>query len=416
MLNDARIRNTKPGALPVKLTDGKGLYLEVRPSGTKLWRYRYRVGGKENVFAIGEYPAVGLAKARAQRDAARELVRQGIHPAHERKLERIRTTHENANTFEAVMREWIAGLDWAPSTKRNRMPQIEMHLLPHLGAMPVRQITPAHVLDVLRRAERKEADTRERKRGANTRMIGGGSVVRRLRQIVSGTFDHAVATLRAESNPAGPIRRAFKTAKTTHKTPLTPPQIGEFLRALDAYHGSFMTAAALRLLWLTVARPSEVVGARWVEFDLDGEIWKIPAARMKSREDHAIPLPAHAVELLRRLSALSGTREFVFPHRDRRDSPMTYDALNKGIGRMGLTFKTTPHASRTTASTMLNELGFRHDVIERQLAHQERNAVRRAYNRAEYLSERREMMRQWADMLDAWRDRTKVLPPRTVAA
>jgi integrase len=269
---------------------------------------------------------------------------------------------------------------------------------------------------MLRRAERKEAATRERKRGANTRTIGGGSVVRRLRQIVSGTFDHAVATLRAESNPAGPIRRAFKTAKTTHKTPLTPPQIGEFLRALDAYHGSFMTAAALRLLWLTVARPSEVVGARWVEFDLDGEIWKIPAARMKSREDHAVPLPAQAVELLRRLRALSGTREFIFPHRDRRDSPMTYDALNKGIARMGLTFKTTPHASRTTASTMLNELGFRHDVIERQLAHQERNAVRRAYNRAEYLAERREMIRQWADMLDAWRDRTKVLPPRSMAA
>lgn len=411
MLNDTRIRNIKPDKAPVKLTDSNGLYVEVRPSGTKLWRYRYRIAGKENVFALGEYPDMGLADARSARDDARKLVKQGVHPSHERKLGRIRATHENANTFEAVLNEWIEGRGWADSTRKNREAQIKMHLIPSLGAMPIRQITPAHVLDVLRRIEKKELDTRNRKQGPKTRIIGGGTVVRRLRQIISGTFGHAISTLRADVDPSFPVRYAFKSAKTIHKTPLTASQIGEVLRTLNTYSGSFMTAAAMRLLWLTLARPSELSGARWVEIDLDGAIWKIPAERMKSREEHHIPLPTQAVELLRRVHAISGERDFVFPHRDRRDEPMTYDAMNKGIDRLGLNFEYTPHATRTTASTILNEMGFRHDVIERQLAHQERNAVRRAYNRAEYIAERCDMMQKWADLLDEWKkDESKVAP------
>lgn len=431
MLSDTAIKNAKPRAVPFKLVAGKGLYLEIRPSGSKLWRYRYRIAGKENVFALGEYVAaprgeteteadtrkIGggytLAEAGIERERCRRLVKQGIHPSHERKLDRIRATHENANTFRAVLAEWIEARGWADSTRGNRESQINMHLLPYLGDVPVRQITPSHVLEVLRRAASKESDTRDRKQGAKTRTIGGGTVVARLRQIISGVFDHAISTLRAEVNSAAPVRRAFKAGKTVHKTPLTKKQIGELMRALDNYSGGFMTEAALRLLWLTLARPSEVSGARWDEIDLDAATWKIPAARMKAREDHMMPLPVQAVALLQRVKAVSGDREHVFPHRDRRIEPMTYDALNKGIGRLGLAFHFTPHATRTTASTMLNEMGFRHDVIERQLAHQEKNAVRRAYNRADYLDERRGMMQQWADMVEAMATpEIKVVPGR----
>jgi integrase len=432
MLTDTAVRNAKKAkGKPYKLTDAKGLYLEVKPTGSKLWRYRYRIDGKENVFAAGEYAAapdgetadqaearrnggrLTLAEARAKREELRSLVKRGIHPAHERKLDLIRQSNEGRNTFEAVLKDWIATRHWAESTKANRMSQIEMHLLPAIGALPVRQITPSHVLDVLQRAEKKETDTRTRKQGADTRIVGGGTVVLRLRQIISGVFDHAVSTLRADTNPAAPIRGAFKTPKTTHKTPLTPAQIGELMRALDGYSGQFQTGAALRLLWLTLARPSEMAGALWKEFDLDAATWTIQADRMKMGEEHVIPLPTQAVELLKRLHALSGHGDPVFPHRDRRRESMTYDAMNKGIQRLGLAFPHTPHAARTTASTLLNEMGYRPDVIEHQLAHQERNAVRRAYNRATYQEERRLMMQQWADLLDQLKaGNGKVIPLR----
>lgn len=423
MLTDTRIRNAKKAdGKPYKLTDANGLYIEIKPSGAKLWRYRYRIDGRENVFAAGEYTTIlnletpeqaearrsggrlTLAEARVKREEWRGLVKRGIHPAHERKLDRVRQTHEARATFAAVLEDWVATRHWAESTKANRTSQIKMHLLPTLGALPVRQITPSHVLDVLKRAEKKDADTRKRKQGADTRIIGGGSVVLRLRQIISGVFDHAIATLRADTNPAAPIRGAFKIPKTTHKTPLNGQQIGELMGALAEYSGQFQTKVALLLLWYSLARPSEVAGAEWSEVDLGGATWTIPAQRMKMGEEHVMPLPTQAIEWLRRLHGITGHGKHVFPHRDRRTEPMTYDALNKGIKRLGLTFEHTPHAARTTASTLLNEMGYRSDVIERQLAHQERNAVRRAYNRAGYLDERRLMMQQWADIVDELKD------------
>jgi len=433
MLTDTRIRSAKKAAgKPYKLTDSKGLYLEVKPTGSKLWRYRYRIDGKENVFAAGEYVLapdgetpeqaearrsggrLTLAEARINREEWRGLVKRGIHPAHERNLGRIRQTHEGRSTFEAVLKDWITTRHWAESTKANRMSQIEMHLLPVIGSLPVRQITPSHVLDVLKRAEQKETDIRTRKQGSDTRIVGGSSVVLRLRQIISGVFDHAISTLRAETNPAAPIRGAFKVQKTVHKTPLVSAQIGELMRALDDYSGHFQTGASVRLLWLTLARPSEMAGAQWEEFDLDAATWTIPAGRMKMGEEHVIPLPTQAVELLRRLHALSGHGSPVFPHRDRRKESMTYDAMNKAIKRLGLKFEHTPHAARTTASTLLNGMGYRWDVIEQQLAHQDTNAIRRAYNRATYIAERRVMMQQWADLLDTWRkgETGKVVPIR----
>ncbi len=432
MLTDTSIRNAEPGKASVKLTDGKGLYIEFRPTGAKLWRYRYRINGKENLFALGEYPgkaipdgendearatriAAGvltLAEARQAREDARRQVKQGVHPSQARKLDKIRQANEANSTFRAVLGEWIDNRHWAPNTKANRMSQIEMHLLPAIGDLPIRQVTAAHILDLLKRAEKKESDTRSRKQGADTRIVGGGTVVLRLRQIIAGTFDHAVATLRADTNPALSFRRAFKVPRVTHKVPLTRAQVGELLRVLDDYPSIFQTGAALRLLWLTLARPSEMAGAEWAEFDLDAATWTIPGERMKMSKEHVMPLPTQAVVELRRLQALSGHRKFVFTHRDRRDEHMSSAAMNKGIVRLKLAFEFTPHAARTTASTLLNEMGYRGEVIESQLAHQERNAVRRAYSQATYLEERRAMMQQWADMTDNWREGAQVVPIR----
>lgn len=424
MLTDARIRNAKPKEKPYKLADAKGLYLEIKPTGSKLWRYRYRINGKENVFAAGEYCSspdletpdqaaarrqsgrLTLAEARIGRDEWRGLVKRSIHPAHQRKIEHTRQANESRNTFEAVLWDWVATKHWAESSKANRISQIENHLLPVFGALPIRQITSSQILDLLRGVEKTRKDAGSRRRGKGATIVGGGSVVLRLRQIISGVFDHAIATLRADSNPAAPMRGAFKIPKTVHKVPLTREQIGQLLRTLDAYPGQFQTAAALELLWYTLVRPGEMAGAWWSEFDLDAATWTIPAARMKGREEHALPLPAQAIEILRKLYAVTGPAEGggrdrpLFPHRNHRDQPMTTPTLNAGITRMKLDFAHSPHAARTTGSTLLNEMNYRPDVIERQLAHQERNAVRRAYNRASYMEERRVMMQQWADMLE----------------
>ncbi len=435
MLTDAQIRNAKPKEKPYKLTDAKGLYLEIKPTGSKLWRYRYRIDGKENVFAAGEYcpspnletpdQAVArrqsgrltLAEARIGREEWRGLVKRSIHPAHQRNIEHTRQANESRNTFEAVLQDWVATKHWAESSKANRMSQIENHLLPVFGALPIRQITSSQILDFLRGVEKKKKESGPRRRGKSATIVGGGSVVLRLRQIISGVFDHAIATLRADSNPAAPMKGAFKIPKTVHKTPLTWEQIGMLLRALDVYAGQFQTSAALTLLWYTLVRPSEMAGAWWSEFDLDVAIWTIPAARMKGREEHVLPLPAQAIEILWKLYAVTGPSEGegrdrpLFPHRNFRDRPMTTPTLNAGITRMKLDFQHSPHAARTTGSTLLNEMNYRPDVIERQLAHQERNAVRRAYNRAAYMDERRAMMQQWADMLDDLKiGRGKIVP------
>lgn len=441
MLTDARIRNAKPKGKPYKLTDAKGLYLEIKPTGAKLWRYRYRIDGKENVFAAGEYcplpdlespeqaaarrqsGRLTLAEARIGREEWRGLVKRSIHPAHQRKIDQTRQVNESRNTFEAVLQDWVAIQHWEASSKANRMSQIENHLLPAFGSLSIRQITSSQILDFLKSVEKKQPDTRPRKYGKGATIVGGGSVVLRLRQIISGVFDHAIATLRADSNPVAPLRKAFKKPKTVHKVPLTREQIGKLLRALDAYPGQFQTAAALKLLWHTLTRPGEMAGAWWSEFDLEAATWTIPAARMKAREEHVLPLPVQAVELLRKLYAITGPVEGegrdrpLFPHRNYRDQPMTTPTLNAGITRMKLDFVHTPHAARTTGSTLLNEMNYRPDVIERQLAHQERNAVRRAYNRASYMEERRVMMQQWADMLDELRDgKGNVVPIRNTTA
>lgn len=407
-LTDSKIRNAKPGDKPVKLTDGSGLYLEIRPTGAKLWRYRYRIAGKENVFAAGEYAQapsgetkkqaesrrnagrLTLAEARIGREEWRGLVKQGIHPAHQRKAERLATHAENANTFEAVAREWITKKK--PGWTAYYLRQVERFLaadvFPFIGNLPIRNVTAAHLLEIMKRVEGRGAET----------------VAVLLRQWASAIFRYAVATLRADSDPAAALKGAIHRPKVKHHKPLSRDQIADFVKALETYGGYRTTVIALRLMLLTFVRTVELRAAQWEEIDLERAEWRIPAERMKKREPHLVPLSRQSVELLRELHTFTGGRSFLFPNYRNPKTCMTATTLNRALERMGFNGKDSigfsAHGFRATASTILNENGFRPDVIERQLAHAERNKVRASYNQAEYLEERRAMMQQWADLTD----------------
>lgn len=413
-LTKTEIEAAKPKDKPYRLTDRDGLYLDVRATA-KSWRYRYRYAGKENIYTLGRYPDMGRDEAREALIAVRKLLAQGKDPSQERKLQRIRAAHQNAQTFRAIFEEWVAARPWAESTKRNRLAQIEFHVLPYLGPLPVREITPMHVLDVLRRAEKPGTSDKKTGRGARVREVGSPNVARRLRHYVASVFNVAIATGRADTNPAGSLREVLTPAvRAAHKTPLKPKQVGDFLRALDTYRGDPKTVMAFRLLWWSLLRPGEAVAAHWDEFDLEAATWNLPRSRMKNKDPqlplHVVPLPRQAVERLQAWKAFTGGIGYLFPHRDKPGEPMIAGTLGKVHGRLGLDFPYSPHATRTTASTHLNQIGFRYDAIEKQLDHQDPDTTRRAYNRADYLDERRQMVQQWADMLDEWKAGGKVIP------
>ena len=421
MLTDTKCRNAKPKDKSYKVTDDKGLYLEVKPSGVKAWRYRFELvkegTRKESVFAIGDYAnsptgetpeaaqarrAGGrftLAEAREERIKARALVKQGINPAHQRQQDRVQIVQDFATTFESVAKEWLALRDWEDVTKARRLDMLTRVVFPKIGKLPVKSVTPAHVLDVLKTAAKGN----------------GPSVAAEAQRTMSAVFDLAVATLRADNDPVYPVRKALPKNKTQHKRALTVIEVGQLMRDLAGYERNFQTVAAFRLQWLTLARPNEVLGAQWSEFDLDAAVWRIPAERMKMRIEHRMPLPTQAVEILRKVKAVNGHRAHVFPHRDDREKQMTDATLRQALGYMGWAGKYSPHATRHTGSTRLNELGFNSDWIERQLAHAERNAVRGTYNQAEHFANRAAMMQSWADLLDSWQAGAVVVPLRNAA-
>lgn len=424
-LTDSRIRSTKPSVKPVKITDGSGLYLEVRPSGAKLWRYRYRIAGKENVFAGGEYVQapkgetkeqiharcnagmLTLAEARVAREEWRALVKQGIHPAHNRQAARLATHTENGNTFEAVAREWISKKrsGWSAYYLRQVERFLEADMFPYIGNLPIRNVTAAHILEIVRRVEGRGAE----------------SVALLARQWTSAIFRYAVSTLRADADPAAALKGAIHRPKVKHHKPLSRDQIAEFLKALDSYGGYRTTVIALRLILLTFVRTVELRAALWAEIDLERAEWRIPAERMKMREPHLVPLSRQSVKLLRELHTYTGGRAFLFPNYRNPKTCMTPTTLNRALERMGFNGKGSigfsAHGFRATASTILNELGYRSEVIERQLAHAERNKVRASYNQAEYLKDRRVMMQQWADLIDEMaKAESRVAPIKRVSA
>lgn len=418
MLTDTRCRNAKPLDKPYKLADANGLILEIKPNGVKAWRYRFKIAGKESMYAIGEYGSapsgetdeeaktrraaglLTLAEAREERLKARALVKQGINPAHQRQLNKIKREQDMATTFEAVAKEWIGLRDWMEVTKKRRLDMLARVVFPRIGVLPVRMVTPAHILDLLKTTAKKN----------------GPSVAAEAKRTMSAIFEFAIATLRAETDPVHPVRKALPANKTQHKRPLSATEIGQLLRDFDGYERNFQTSAAFRLMWLTLCRPNEVMGAQWSEIDFDQAIWRIPAERMKKRKEHVVPLPSQAVVLLRKMHEITGHRAHVFPHRDDRNKHMTDATMRQALHYLGWSGKFSPHATRTTGSTRLNEMGFHADWIERQLAHAEANRVRATYNHATHFDERAKMMQTWADYLDSLRKGADVVPIRAKAA
>lgn len=403
-LTDTSVRNAKPADKAFKLSDEKGLFLFVTPAGGKLWRFKYRFAGKEKLLAIGAYPDVSLKAARERRDDARKLLADEIDPGHQKKLDRHARTTAAANTFEAIAREWYAKRSpkWAPSHASKVISRFERDVFPWLGSRPIKDIAAPEILAVLRRMESR----------------GAVDSAHRAHQNCGQVFRYAVATGRAERDPTGDLRGAIAPALKTHFATIKDPKaIGDLLRAIEVYRGSFVTKCALQLAPMLFVRPGELRKAEWREFNLELAEWRIPGAKMKSGADHIVPLPTQAVSVLRELHHLTGAYAYVFPggHTTRR--PMSENAVNAALRRMGFgKDEITGHGFRAMASTLLHEQGWKSDVIERQLAHREANAVKAAYNHAQHLPERRAMMQHWADYLDKLKAGADVIPLRGSAA
>lgn len=396
MLTETAVRAAKAKEKPTKLFDGGGLYLLLNPQGSRLWRLKYRIHGKEKLLAIGAYPDVSLKRAREKRDEARRLLADGIDPNAQRKAEKL----AHAETFETIAAEWLD-----LQRKRFSAASIEKAewmfndlLNPFLGSKPITTITAPEVLTVLRKLEAR----------------GKHETAHRLRQRCGQVFRYAVATGRALRDPTVDLRGALAPIVVAHRAAITEPKrIGELLRAIDDYQGQPATAVALKLAPLVFARPGELRAAEWSEFTLDVKEpeWRIPAERMKMREMHLVPLSRQAVTALRELEAHTGDGKYLFPSLRTSARPISENTVNAALRRLGYAKDDmTGHGFRAMASTCLNEQGWHPDLIELQLAHAERNKVRAAYNRAERLAERRKMMQAWADYLDALRAGAKVLP------
>ena len=392
-LTDTKVRNAKPAEKPYKLQDGQGLYLDVRPSGAKIWRYRYwRPDGTDGIYTIGEYPGVSLSEARRERERAREQVKQHINPTHAKQAERLRLMGESANTFEAIAREWIDQNrnHWSPTYMAQVERCMAQDVFPKIGAVPIKMVTSAHLLTLIKDVEAR----------------GARSIAILIRQWSGQVFRYAAATLRADSDPSAVLRGAIKRPQVRHNPPLARDELPRFLNLVDQYGGYRGTVIALRLMLYTFVRTVELRKAEWTQFDFKAAEWRVPPANLKMGktmlpgESHIVPLSRQAIELLEELKTLSGGRKLLFPNLRTPNTCMTATTINKALERMGYAGKFSGHGFRTTASTMLHELGWRSELIERQLAHAERNKVRAAYNHAEYLTERREMMQAWADWID----------------
>lgn len=385
-LTDTAIRNAKPAAKPAKLSDSGGLYLEVSPAGGKHWRLKYRFAGKEKRLTFGGYPQVSLADAREAREQAKKLLAKGIDPGFAKKQEKAAALAQS-DTLEAVAREWFGKQEatWAPSHSSRLMARLERLVFPFIGTMPIKEVGAPELLALGRRIESR----------------GTVDTAHRIVQIVGQVMRYAVACGLAERNPSSDLRGALAPVKVKHHSSLTDPKdIARLLRAIDGYTGQFVTLCALRLASLVFVRPGELRRAEWSEIDFDAAEWRIPAHKMKMKSPHIVPLSMQALAILKELHALTGGGQYVFPglRPGRTMSENTVNAALRGLG-FGKD-EMTGHGFRSMASTLLHEQGWKSDVIERQLAHAERNQVKAAYNYAEHMPERRKMMQAWADYLD----------------
>ena len=402
-LTDTAIKKAKPGAKPSKLSDGKGLYLLVSPAGSKLWRWKYRVLGKEKVLALGAYPAVSLAQAREGQDKARKMLATGNDPMVIRKADKLASRAVAENSFESVARKWWD--HWKPARSEQHAGQVmrrfEADVFPHIGARPVTEIQASELVAMLKAVSG---------RGAN-------DLAQRALQTSGQVFRYAIAHGLAKRNPAADIKPSdvLPSRQKQNMARIDGKELPELMRSIDACQGTPITRMAMKLMAMTFVRTTELIGARWDEFDLGDMRWDIPASRMKMKTPHIVPLSTQAVSVLKTLHLVTGHSPLLFPGERDHEKSMSNNTILKALQRMGYKGRMTGHGFRGVASTLLHEMGFDHAHIELQLAHQERNEVSAAYNHATYLRQRATMMQHWSDYLDAC-TKEKVLPFKRTAA
>ncbi len=401
-LTDMSIRNLKPKDKLYKISDTGGLYLLVKPKGSRLWRMDYRFNSTRKTLSFGPYPLTSLAEAREKRDLAKKQLANGVDPGHQRKLDKLATAVRAGNTFHIIAEELLEKLtreDRAPTTLQKKKWLLEF-ADPYIGDRPISEISALELLVMLRSVEAR----------------GRYQTARRLRSTCGRVFRYAIATGRAERDPSMDLRGALVTPRTRHRAAIVEPNaIGALLRAIDGYEGNLIIRMALQFLALTFVRPGEIRHAEWVEFDLDTAIWTLPAHKMKMRRPHRVPLSRQALAIVQDLQLLTGKGKYLFPSGRKVQKPIFENALNAALRRLGYgSDEVSAHGFRAMAATRLNEMGrWSGDAIERQLAHQEANQVRRAYTHAaEFWSDRVAMMQTWADYLDELRSRVQVVPLR----
>lgn len=391
-LSALQVKQSKPKDKTYKLSDGKGLNLEVRPNGSKYWRLSYRYQQKQKTLALGIYPVVTLSDARAQTIEAKKLLQQNIDPAVHKRQQTI-NTHEHS--FKKIAEQWHKKESgrWSKDHAKRVWNSLEADAFPHLGDIPVKDIKAPAVLYVIRQIEKREAL----------------DVATRVKQRISGILRYATYMGIIEYNPVDALKDVIRTRKVQHRKAIKLEELPSFLNDLDSYGGYKLTKLALHLIVHTFVRPGELRSAEWKDFDLVNKIWRIPAEKMKMKEEHIVPLSTQAINLLHEIKKLTGKYSLVFPGSHDSRKMMSENTLTYAI-RKRLKYDATAHGFRTVASTILNEAGFRMDVIERQLAHGDRNKVRAAYNRSQYLADRTEMMQWYSDYLDGIKNNSNVVP------
>jgi integrase len=400
MLTQFQITSARPKAKPYNLTDGQGLFLVVQTTGSKLWRFRYRYGGLQKTLHLGPWPTISLADVREKCREAKKAIATGLDPVLEKKRAKVTAKFSTATTFKEVALEWLAKCEREGRTETTigKIRWLLGMAYPLIGSHPINSITPTEALLVLRKIE------------------AGGRFesARRMRSVLSRIFRYGIATVRCERDVAADLRGALTTPRTTHHAAITDPQeVGVLLKTMDGYTGQAVTRMAMRLSPHLFVRPGELRQAEWSEIDVEKAIWSIPAERMKMRRPHRVPLSRQVLEMIEELREITGHRQHLFPCMGRPRKPMSENGVNQALRRLGYeTGEMTAHGFRAMAATLLNEMGrWNPDAIERQLAHQDTSAVRRAYARGEYWDERVAMMQHWSDYLDGLRDAAEAPRP-----
>lgn len=381
-LSDTGILDLKASEKPYKVRDSEGLYLEIRPTGARLWRYRYRLGGKENMFAIGAYPEIRVTDARRARDEARRLVSQGINPSHHRKEQQKLKVRRDDDSFEAMARDWLDSVrhQWSERTQRQRERLFEKDIFPVIGGVPMRELTREQGLAVIQKIEKRST------RLAQLAM-----------RAITSVSQMAIEAKRADVELI--YRHSLRSKPTQRRQPLKPEEIQAFFLALAEHPGDNLVKGAIQMLWLTLARPKEILQARWWEFDLGEGLWVVPSERMTLGRTHRAPLPTQAVGLLQEIRTVSGGFEHVFPNRNDPTRHASHSMLTRAFQSMGYRGKLNANLIRLTGRSILAAQGYPAEVIDRQLAHvSKKNA--QVYYQGDFLEARREIMQSWADYLD----------------